>query len=322
MDELADFDAISGCVCVVGSMNADYTVQVELLPQVGETVNGGAIKVLPGGKSGNQAATAALLGTSVKMFGAVGSDANAEFLLSNLVQMGVDASHVLRADGPSGTTLITVDAQGENTIVYSAGSNALVSPVYIDLMKEALTGASVLGLCMESPLETVVAAAQLCHGVGMKVLLNNSPFVADLPQELIDASDILLVNKIEAAQLFDAPALNDCQVELIDWQSLARAVQLFGFESVVITLGGEGSVVVDKGKATRIQPVFVDVRDTTGCGDAFMGTVLAGLASDFTLVRAAKLASYVAAYATLSEGAQASYGTPAEIRAYFQPERG
>ncbi|MEA5019078.1 MAG: ribokinase [Gordonibacter sp.] len=322
MDELADFDVMGGCVCVVGSMNADYTVQVEFLPQVGETVNGGAMRILPGGKSGNQAAVAALLGTSVRMFGAVGSDTNADFLLGNLAQVDVDVSHVLQVDGPSGTTLITVDAQGENTIVYSAGSNALVSPAYIEFVKESLTSAPVLGLCMESPLETVVAAAQLCHSSGMKVLLNNSPFVVDLPRELIDASDILLVNKLEAAQLFNEPALNDCQEGLVDWLGLAKTVQLFGFESVVITLGGEGSVVVDGGAVTRIKPVLVDAQDTTGCGDAFMGAILAGLASGFTLVRAAKLASYVAAYAALSEGAQASYGTPAEIRAYFQLERG
>lgn len=142
------------------------------------------------------------------MFGAVGDDSNAEFLLGKLRQAGADVSHVLRAPGPSGTTLITVDARGENTIVYSAGSNALVTPEYLQGCAQDVTSGTVLGLCLESPMETVVAAAQLCHAAGMKVLLNNSPFTTQLPRPLIDACDILLVNQVEAMQLLnlDTPA--------------------------------------------------------------------------------------------------------------------
>ena len=116
---LSALDRIHGTVSVIGSMNADYTVTAQRLPGPGETITGGPLQLLPGGKSGNQAAAAARIGATVQMFGAVGSDDNADFLLGALGEAGVNTTHVRRVLGPSGTTVITVDAHGENTIVYS-----------------------------------------------------------------------------------------------------------------------------------------------------------------------------------------------------------
>ena len=101
-----------GSVIVVGSMNADYTVTTKRLPKPGETVNGGAMKVLPGGKGANQASAAARLGVNVQLLGAVGEDSNADFLLSKLDEAGVDTADILHVEGPSGTTVITVSAEG------------------------------------------------------------------------------------------------------------------------------------------------------------------------------------------------------------------
>ena len=150
-------DHLHGSVSVVGSMNVDYTVVTERLPKPGETVNGGPLTLLPGGKSANQASAAARIGAQVRMFGAVGEDTNADFLLEHLRDAGVDTSHIAAVAGPSGTTVITVDANGENTIVYSAGSNGEVSVDYVQQSSDALVAADVLGLCLESPRETVTA---------------------------------------------------------------------------------------------------------------------------------------------------------------------
>ena len=319
-ETLAALDRIHGAVAVVGSMNADYTVTTSRLPGPGETVTGGPLQVLPGGKSGNQAAAAARLGVDVRMLGAVGSDANADFLLGELDAAGVDVSHVRRVDGPSGTTVITVDGEGENTIVYSPGSNAQVSVEYVESAKDALASASVLGLCLESPIETVTAAARLCHEAGVKVLLNDSPFQPVLPSGLVEAADVLLVNEHEMAQLLGIDEPCDGDWNGFDWDSALERMRAFGFEQAIVTLGGDGSMVFDATAETpveRIPPVRVDAVDTTGCGDSFMGTVLAGLASGFTLVEAARLASYVSAYAATGYGAQASYGTAAQIRERF-----
>ena len=175
---LDDIVASRSRISVIGSMNVDYTVTTKRLPKPGETVNGGPLTLLPGGKSANQASAAARIGAQVRMFGAVGEDANADFLLEHLRDAGVDTSHIAAVAGPSGTTVITVDANGENTIVYSAGSNGEVSVDYVRQSSDALVAADVLGLCLESPMETVTACARLCHDAGLKVLLNDSPFVA------------------------------------------------------------------------------------------------------------------------------------------------
>lgn len=314
---LHGLDTITGAISVVGSMNADYTVTTDRLPKPGETINGGPLQILPGGKSANQAAAAARIGTHVQLFGAVGSDPNADFLLGQLGNAGVDISQVMTVPGPSGTTVITVDAHGENTIVYSPGSNARVDLDYAHRSQKALTSAKVLGLCLESPIETVTEAARMGHEAGMTVLLNDSPFRADLPADLIAYSDLILVNEHEMAQLLGIDEPEDGDWIGADWDRINTTMQDFGFHRAVVTLGGEGSMVLDQGENYRIHAVKVDAVDTTGCGDAFMGTILAGLSSGMTLVQAAQLASYVSAYAATGQGAQASYGSAEQIRYRF-----
>lgn len=314
---LESFASADEAIAVVGSMNADYTVTTERLPKPGETVNAGPLRVLPGGKSGNQAASAARIGARVRLLGAVGQDANAEFLLGKLKDAGVDVSDVLHVPGPSGTTVITVDANGENTIVYSPGSNAKVDVDYIHDHASVITKAAVLGLCLESPLPAVIESARIAHEAGVKVLVNDSPFIPELPAELIANSDILLVNEHEMSQLLGVDEPEDGDWDGMDWTSVAAALHDFGYEQAVITLGGDGSVVIDGETVERISPVRVDAVDTTGCGDSFMGTILAGLASGLTLGRSAQVASYVSAYAATGSGAQASYGDVRQIRELF-----
>ncbi|MBT1165663.1 ribokinase [Bifidobacterium simiarum] len=316
----ADLDrcaASERTLAVVGSMNADYTVTTERLPGPGETVNAGPLTVLPGGKSGNQAATAARIGAKVHMLGAVGDDTNADFLLGRLREAGVDVGDVLHVPGPSGTTVITVDSHGENTIVYSPGSNAKVSVEYVGGHKDVIAGAAVLGLCLESPMDTVIAAARIAHEAGVKVLVNDSPFVPELPADLVANSDILLVNEHEMSQLLGIDEPADGDWDAVDWEAIAERMRGFGYDQAVITLGGDGSVVIDHGVCHRVPPVKVRAVDTTGCGDSFMGTILAGLAAGLELVRAAHVAAYVAAYAATGYGAQASYGTADQVRALF-----
>ncbi len=319
---LSALDRIHGTVSVIGSMNADYTVTAQRLPGPGETITGGPLQLLPGGKSGNQAAAAARIGATVRMFGAVGSDSNADFLLERLEDAGVDVSNVRRVLGPSGTTVIVVDADGESIIVYSPGSNAQVTVDYVQSMKDELVSSSVLGLCLESPIETVTAAARMCHEAGVKVLLNDSPFTPVIPAELVEAADVLLVNEHEMAQLLGIDEPEDDDWDNFDWNHAADCMAEYGFKEAIVTLGGDGSVVLDTAapenkRIIRIAPVKVDAVDTTGCGDSFMGTVLAGLASGFSLQDAARLASYVSAYAATGYGAQASYGNAAQIKARF-----
>lgn len=310
---LAAIGNSTGRVAIVGSLNADYTIVVDQLPRPGETVMGSDLSLLPGGKSSNQAAQAALLGAQVSMYGLVGTDTNGDFLIDQLARTGADTSCVGRTEGSSGTAFINVDADAENTIVVVLGANALLSPEYIRSCADELACAHVLGLCLESPMETVREAARIGHEAGTTVLLNCSPLPTELPRDLMDNVDVLLVNKTEAAQL----------TGLLTEDLLGRGIELrtrmaaLGFERVVVTLGSAGSLVLEPGGIAHIDGIAVAATDTTGCGDSFMGAILAGLAANASLADAARLASYVAAYAARSRGAQASYGTADQIACAF-----
>ena len=160
----------------------------------------------------------------------------------------------------------------------------------------------------------MVAAAQTAHGAGVTVLLNDSPFMDELPHELVEVTDILLVNQHEVAQLLGLP---DGDVESLDWYEVAERFTDYGFDRAIVTLGASGSVVIENGRWHRVSAAQVKAVDTTGCGDSFMGTVLAGLAAGYTLLQSAQIGSYVSAYAATKIGAQSAYGAADDLIAYF-----
>ncbi|WIB71108.1 ribokinase [Curtobacterium sp. MCBD17_026] len=281
-------------IVVVGSLNADLVVRTERFPQPGETLQGSDLAILPGGKSANQAVAAGRLGGTVRMIGAVGDDGNGALLRDSVAAAGVDTTHVAIREGvATGTAVITVDAAGENTIVISAGANGTLTPD--DVPADVFAGAAVLGLCLEVSIDVVLAAARAAHAAGVTVLTNLSPFGA-VPAELLELTDVLLVNEHEAAALGD--------------HGVARSI---------VTRGGAGCVVHDRdAEPVSIDAVRVEPVDTTGCGDAFMGAVALRLAAGDTLVDAARFAVGVGAYAATKPGAQASYPTTAELEAFLR----
>ncbi|QCR42380.1 ribokinase [Curtobacterium sp. SGAir0471] len=284
---------MSGIV-VVGSLNADLVVRTERFPKPGETLQGSDLAILPGGKSANQAVAAGRLGGTVRMIGAVGDDGNGTLLRESVASAHVDTTHVaVRRGVATGTAVITVDAAGENTIVISGGANATLTPE--DLPDSAFDGAGVLGLCLEVSIDVVLAAARAGRAAGATVLTNLSPFGA-VPQELLDLTDVLLVNEHEAAGLGD--------------HGVARSIVTRGGAGCTVHDGDADPVDVD---AVRVEPV-----DTTGCGDAFMGAVALRLDAGDSLLEAARFAVVVGAYAATKPGAQASYPTTAELESFLR----
>ncbi|NMR29183.1 PfkB family carbohydrate kinase [Crystallibacter degradans] len=302
----------AGRIVVVGSLNADLTIYTERLPNPGETLHGEGFAVNPGGKSANQAVAAGRLGGNVALIGAVGEDSNGDMLLASVAGAGVDVSRVRRtADAETGVAVITVDAQGENTIIYSAGANATVAPGDIESAQDAFDGASVVCLCLEAGLKTVEAAAKAGHDAGATVLLNLSPY-APVPQSLAEASDVLLVNAHEASQFLDGADMPGADADAAAWNVVLLKFAAHGLDRAVVTLGAHGSVVLDSladegSRITRIAPTKVDAVDTTGAGDAFTGSLAARLAAGETLAEAAAFASVAAALAATKKGTQAAY---------------
>lgn len=281
-------------IVIVGSLNADLVVRTERFPKPGETLHGSDLAILPGGKSANQAVAAGRLGGTVRMIGAVGDDGNGALLRDSVAAAGADTTHVAVREGvATGTAVITVDGAGENTIVISAGANGTLSPD--DVPADAFDDAAVLGLCLEVSIDVVLAAARAAHAAGVTVLTNLSPFGA-VPAELLELTDVLLVNEHEAAELGE--------------HGVARSIVTRGGSGCVVRDGDDEAVSID---AVRVEPV-----DTTGCGDAFMGSVALRLAAGDSLVDAARFAVGVGAYAATKAGAQASYPTTAELEAFLR----
>lgn len=296
-------------ILIVGSLNADLVVRAERFPGPGETVRGSELVTLPGGKGANQAAAAALLGGDVRMLGAVGADAHGELLTGSLRRAGADVDGVRKIDGTAtGTAMITVNADGENTIVVSPGANDRLTAEDVR-DSDAFTGRGVLGLCLEIDTAVVVAAAQRAAADGATVLLNLSPY-AEVPDALLAATDVLLVNEHEASTLLGV------DVESVDAAEVASRLAGQGIRRAVITRGSEGAFVFDDGDHTTVPAVPVSAVDTTGCGDAFMGALALRLAAGETLAASAAFAAVVGAYAATGPGAQSSYPTIAQLEAF------
>jgi len=308
----------SGRIVVVGSLNADLTIYCDRLPLPGETVHGNSFAVNPGGKSANQAVAAAKLGSRVMLIGAVGDDTNGTMLLASTAGAGVDISRVRRTpDAATGVAVISVDAHGENNIIISAGANGTLAPGDVAASAELFEGASVMCLCLEVGLDTVEAAARLGHDAGATVLLNLSPY-AEIPASLAALCDILLVNAHEASLFLGGAAVPDAGADTAAWAPVRDKFADRGLHRVVVTLGANGSVVLDsgagaEGRITRIEPTRVDAKDTTGAGDAFTGAVAARLAAGDSLPAAAAFASVAAALAATRKGTQTAYPKAADV---------
>ncbi|MFE0189576.1 ribokinase [Streptomyces sp. NPDC059008] len=294
-------------VLVVGSANADLTVRVERRPGAGETVLGTDLVESAGGKGANQAAAAARIGGRTALLARVGGDAYGELLLHAQRGAGTDVTPVIVDEAArTGTAMIIVDPDGDNSIVVSPGANAALSPQDVAAAKEVIAASSVVSLQLEIPMESVRAAAEAAAQAGTRVVLNPSPAPeAALATELLAVADPLVVNEHEARRLSGradgTPA---------EW---AQALLDQGARSVVVTLGGDGALVLDAAGASEVAGVRVKAVDTTGAGDAFTGALATRLARGDSLPEAARFAVRVGAAAVTKPGAQPSYPTRAEL---------
>ena len=292
-------------IVVVGSANLDLVVKVGQIPAVGETVMGGDLHRIPGGKGANQAVAAARLGRDVAIVGRLGADEGGEILRTALDADGIDTSRLLTTDDvPNGVALISVGSDGDNAIVVSPGANARVTPADVEAAAAALHGAAATLLQLEIPLDAVTAAAHAAHGT---VILNPAPAPAEpLPADLLALVDVLVPNQTELATLagFDGP---------INVETAASLAPSLPSQAVVVTLGAEGALVVEDGTATHVPAPTITPIDTTAAGDSFCGALADALVRGESLVDATRWAVRVGAATTQRPGAQPSLPTPTEV---------
>jgi ribokinase len=290
-------------VVVVGSANMDLVATAPALPRPGETVLGNDFAMVPGGKGANQAIAASRAGASCSFLGAIGSDSFGVTLKARLAASGVDSAHARVVYGSSGVALVVVNAEGENTIVVTPGANGAFAAL-TEAELATIQGADVLVCQLEIPVETVTQAAVAAHAAGVRVLLNAAP-ARDLPDELLAAVDLLVVNEGEAQAILGSG--RDDPAALLS--VVPRAV---------VTLGDEGAWYVSRdGEGTRVPAFKVDTVDSTAAGDAFTGALAVAWGEGRDLVDAVRWACAAGAVCARRLGASVSLPTRDEIDALY-----
>ena len=293
-------------VVVFGSINFDLVSRVERFPSPGETLAGSAFVALPGGKGANQALAAARAGAEVRLYGAVGRDLFAERALELLAAGNVDLSGVARVDAATGCATVLVDAHGENCIVVVPGANAHVDPERVpDAM---LTPETVVVLQQEVPAAANEALIRRARDSRARIILNAAA-ARPCPVALLRAIDVLVVNQDEAAAL---AAQLGCPSEP---RAFARAASRAGTLVAIVTLGGLGAICHIDDETHHVAAPTVDVVDTTGAGDAFVGALAAALDDGCALRDSLRRAVAAGSLVCTAHGAQPSLPSRAAIDA-------
>ncbi len=310
-------------ILVIGSLNADLVVRAPRFPAPGETIQGEDLVTVPGGKGANQAVAAARLGADVAMIGRVGADSFGASLIENLKQNHVDATHVTRdTSAATGTAVIVVDSHGQNSIVLSPGANAKVKPA--DVEPASFLDPKLLLLQLEIPTETVLHAARLAKESGLGVLLNPAP-AHEMPDELLALADFIIPNETELSLLAGktpAPSAGKTVNDVRSAEAAARSLVRREAQIVIVTLGANGALIVNKGSAKHIPSFKVNVVDTTAAGDAFISGFAVAWLGGQSLEDAVQYASACGALAVTKFGAQPSLPTANEVSKFMSLREG
>jgi ribokinase len=302
-----------GGVLVVGSINVDLTAFARRLPQPGETLTGDSFALQLGGKGANQAVAAARAGAATHMVGCVGDDAFAGHVTSSLEAAGVDLEYVRTVPGSTGVAHIRVSGSGENDIVVIPEANAALDAAQLERAFAALADrARVLLTQLETPFATTLAAARLARDAGIAVVLDPAPAVP-LDDAIWPLVDVVKPNETEASLLTGIRVDSRASAERAGRWFLER-----GAGAALITMGGDGSLLVTPEGVTHHEALHVEVVDTTAAGDAYAGHLAASLALGLPLERAIRRAGAAGAITVTRRGSSVSVPTAGEVDALLR----
>jgi ribokinase len=293
---------------VIGSANTDLTTFTDVFPRPGETLFGRNFEMGFGGKGANQAVASRLCGAEVLMVAKVGGDLFGRATLDNFNSFGIDTRHVqIVADAPTGVAPIFVEPNGQNRIIVVKGANDRLTPADVDAAAADLRDVDAIILQFEIPLETVYHSIRFARAHHIRCIVNPAPAI---PAELsaLTAADIFIPNESEAELISGQPVRSDAQAA-----ACAAALLESGFRRVVITLGARGSLVADAAGHTRVPAFPVSSVDTSGAGDAFIGSLAVFLAEGVPEQEALSRANLYAALSTTRVGTQKSFPRRADF---------
>ena len=292
-------------IAVVGSLNMDLVVQMPAIPKPGETLVGGVFNTYPGGKGANQAIAAARMGARVSLIGRVGADAFGTQLLHAVEHEDIETRHIaVDQESATGVALITVDRQGQNSISVASGANYRLTAEDVRSAWDQMERVDLLVMPLETPLESLSAAAELAMTHSARIILNPAP-AQQLRDDFLEVLDVIVPNESEAEFLTGIAVDSDKNA-----RQAAKALLAQGPSAVIVTLGERGALVAE-GAADdpffhHLEAYKLEAIDATAAGDCFMGAFATCFAEGLTLLEAARFANAAAALSVTKHGAQPS----------------
>ncbi len=304
-------------VAVVGSANVDLTTFNDVFPRPGETIFGKKFDLGFGGKGANQAVAARLCGANVGMVAKVGSDLFGPATIKNFELQGIDATYVRIAEGvSSGVAPIFVDSSGQNRIIVVKGANDTLSPEDVDAATPLLRKADTIILQFEIPLRTVYHTVKFARANGIRCIVNPAP-AQPVDLQVVRDADYFIPNESEAETITGMPVQS-----IDDAKKCAEFMLVQGMRRVVITLGERGSLAAGPDRVELIPAFKVQAVDTTGAGDAFIGSFAVFLGEGLPEKEALQRASLYAALSATKVGTQKSFCNRAEFEKEWQNRSG
>ena len=289
-------------IAVVGSANIDLTTFTNQFPKPGETIFGQSFDLGFGGKGANQAVAARLCGAEVFMVARVGSDLFGPATIENFKNLGIDTSQVKQIPGmSSGVAPIFVEPNGQNRILVVKGANDALKPADVDAAAETLKSADCIVLQFEIPVETVYYTMQFARKHGIRCILNPAP-AQPVHLSALKGLDYFVPNESEAETITGCPVKN-----VGDATECAEKLLGSGIRRVIITLGANGSLLASGDGSEHMPPFSVQSLDSSGAGDAFIGSFAVFLAEGVSEKEAVRRANLYAALSTTGVGTQKSF---------------
>lgn len=293
---------------VIGSINTDIVCITDTLPNVGETVVGNDFKIMHGGKGANEAVACARLGQSVNLLACVGCDDFSKSALANLQNEGVHITAVEQIKKAKGGIANITVSQQNNQIIVIPGANQLLDEKYIKKYSSRLKECSIVGCQFEVPIPSLLEASTICKQNNIKFVLNPSP-IKQYPKQLFDNADYIIVNEVEIKS-----------VDGYDKNNELKVLELYP-QKLILTCGSKGCFCCINNKIVNIPAIKVNVVDTTGAGDTFLGSFMVGINNGYDLYTALYFATICSGLKTTKVGAQTGMPTLNEVKKYIKQNK-
>lgn len=292
-----------------GSLNIDYVYSVEHIVREGETISSLELNTYGGGKGLNQSIALSRAGISVYHAGAIGEDGR--FLLELLHDAGVNTKYVrILNDVRTGNAIIQKDRDGNNCILLYGGANQNITKKQIEEVLSEFSKGDIL--LIQNEINELDYLVNLAHDIGFVVVLNPSPMDEKILKLSLDKIDWFILNEIEASQILKVSETNK-----ITRTKLAEALQdKFYDAKIVLTLGKDGSIYIDKNKIFQQASYKTKVVDTTAAGDTFTGYFIYGMIEQLPVQQALDIASKAAAIAVSGKGAAPSIPKISQVNSW------